>query len=278
MAAMSYSGPDRREFPRIDVHARVVIYASERQLDCVGFNLSERGILVLPPARSQSGLVMRVNIGIAGLPEWITANAVLVREGEYQGRYAWGIEFTQMTPHSASLLRSTIRRTLRGEPIAPAAAPATAQSVATGVGSGSGGARPAPAAMARHLDRTGPVLPPDSQPLRPTGRATGGHPSIQRADTTGSYGRGRGVRPTAAQEPVKAPEPEPEEEFDPFADLPTTGTSHKDIDEHASREVSLMTTDDDVPALNKDALSKLYKDALSDVDPKKKKKKKGWFS
>jgi hypothetical protein len=281
---MSYTGEERRRHQRIGLQARAIVYASDRKLDCVAYNLSESGVLLLPPARARPGLALRVNVGIAGLPEWIVANAVLVREGEFMGRYAWGVTFTQLTPHSATLLRSYVRRTLRGETDDPQmsenAQPLLgADPSATATGGTPAGARPAPGHQARHLDTTGPFAPGDSGGLNRVGSDAG----------SGSWGRaggrGRGIRPTAPQETVPRPEPAPDampgrsdEYTDPFADLPTAGAKRTDVDEHGSREIDIPTGDggdweDQADNVN---LSKLYKEALDDVTPKEKKKK-GWF-
>lgn len=290
---MSYTGEERRRHQRIGLQARAIVYAADRKLDCVAYNLSESGVLLLPPARARAGLVLRVNLGIPGLPEWITANAVLVREGEFMGRYAWGVQFTQLTPHSATLLRSYVRRTLRGETNEPQMS-ANAQPLVgaelgtTGTGgTPASGARPATGQQARHLDTTGPFAPGDSQPLR---KPTGAQRRVGSDSGSANWGRapatGRGIRPTAPQQTVPKPEPAPDasinvsdEYTDPFADLPTAGASRSDVDEHASREVDIPSDtsgdwEDQAANVN---LSKLYKEALEDVTPKKEKKKKGWF-
>ena len=292
---MTESGEKRRH-PRIPLQARAIVYASERQLECVACSLSEGGALILPPAKARAGLPMRINIGIAGLPEWIVANAVLVREGEYQGRYAWGVRFTQITPHAATLLRSYVRRTLRGDPEPQMSANAqpliavdtgsgsgSQPRVATGSGSGSqprvatgsqprvARAGPTPAHDARRYDVTGPHAPV----------ATG---SLNRRSTRERVASGGYARVGGAPPPEPAPGANPghsgDDYTDPFADLPTAGSKLKDV-----AETSAEFAEPDTPASGdwEDAhsnvdLNKLYKDALDDVTPKKEPKKKGWFS
>lgn len=286
---MTQSGEKRRH-PRIPLQARAIVYASERQLECVTCSLSEGGALILPPAKARAGLPMRINIGIPGLPEWIVANAVLIREGEFQGRYAWGVRFTQITPHAATLLRSYIRRTLRGDPEPQMSANAQPLlSVDTGSGSGSqpkvasasqprvatGGAGPAPARDARRYDVTGPHAPVS----RTSGAGGLDRRSTRERVASGSYARVGGAPP-----PEPAPNANPgrsgDDFTDPFADLPTGGSKLKDV-----AETSAEFAQPDIPgdgdwekAHSNVDLNKLYKDALDDVTPKKEAKKKGWFS
>ncbi len=282
------------------------MYASDRKLDCVAYNLSESGVLLLPPARARAGLGLRVNLGVAGLPEWIIANAVLAREGEFMGRYAWGVQFTQLTPHSATLLRSYVRRTLRGETTEPEmsanARPLVVAEVEVGTTGGTGGivgtlatgARPVAGQQAQHLDTTGPFTLTDSKPLqkptsaqRQVGSTSDGANSASGPVDWGRAPASRGIRPTAPQQTVPEPEPAPQatpgrsdEYTDPFADLPTAGAARHDVAEHPSCEIDIPDGEEggdwEDQAVNVN-LNKLYKEALDDVTPKKETKKKGWF-
>lgn len=280
---MKYSGEEKRRHPRILLQARAILHASERQLECLACNLSESGALILPPAKARAGLAMRVNIGIPGLPEWISANAVLVRETEFQGRYAWGVRFTQMTPHAGSMLRSYIRQTLRGETTLQMSA-AAQPLVATDDESSPGrDAQAMSTTQGRQLGTTGPHAPVASA----TGRGglsrvpSGSYARV--GEAVGRTTRASGAHGSAAPTPEPASQADPgksgDDYTDPFADLPTSGSRLKDVAETSSGEfVQPDGVEEDWESAHANVnLNKLYQAALEDVSPKVEKKK-GWFS
>ena len=93
----------------------MVVLAAGRTLDCKAANLSASGMLLYPPARARPGLPLRVVFSLPALEERLELDATLVREGTAGGRYAWGVAFTEVAPQVGTLLRTYVRRAIRGE-------------------------------------------------------------------------------------------------------------------------------------------------------------------
>lgn len=243
-----YSGPERRSGSRVPFSGKAIVYVADRQVPCEAVNLSASGMLLLPPARAGAGLQMRLSFIFEGMKDWITVGATIVREGDYEGRYAWGVRFDQIAPYVSTMLRSYVRQQERGGP-APE-----------------------------------PQMSEAAQPLIATEQPQQGSSPIQRVSTGPIARRSTGPHQIAVPQPQPDPlvqEP-PSEETDPFADLPTSGESFEDVHEtdasvEAARRESEEDSDSELWGQNVN-LHRLYKDALDDMKAAEKpKKKKGWF-
>lgn len=104
-----YQGSERRKHPRVVATIRVIAYLGEQALECVAYNISEGGMLLIPPQALPIGSALHFYIGIEGLPEWISASGFISREDQYQGHYAWAIRFQQIEEKSLQLLRQYLR-------------------------------------------------------------------------------------------------------------------------------------------------------------------------
>ncbi|MCA9670778.1 MAG: PilZ domain-containing protein [Myxococcales bacterium] len=186
---------ERRSGPRVVYNGEAVVYAAERQLACRARDLSTSGMLIFPPARARPGLQMRIAFSFPGMGEQMVVQATLVREAMVEGHYAWGVRFDAMAPHMGTMLRTFVRRMMRGEPEPDLAMSAAAQPLIAGTGAAIGapagrppGAPPAASASRPRADASQPHVRDGSQPygsgsqLRADGsqpRADGSQPGSQ---------------------------------------------------------------------------------------------------
>jgi hypothetical protein len=75
--------------------------------------------MLIPPAQARAGLTMAIAFQCPGVSEPLQVQGVLVREGRYQGHYAWGVRFTHLMPYAVTLLRTIVRRQMAGSVSAP---------------------------------------------------------------------------------------------------------------------------------------------------------------
>ncbi len=69
-----------------------MVYAAGQRLSCHAIDISAGGVCVLPPARGDPGLLLRLNIGFSS-GHTVAVDGVVVREGKVGSRYAWGVRF-----------------------------------------------------------------------------------------------------------------------------------------------------------------------------------------
>jgi hypothetical protein len=91
--------------PRIIYVEQATIWAARQSMVCQTINLSETGLLLIPPFSSEPGLTLRVDIPLPGLQRPLVLPAVLVREGEHEGEYAWGVKFELVSADAQKFLR-----------------------------------------------------------------------------------------------------------------------------------------------------------------------------
>jgi PilZ domain len=91
--------------PRIIFLEQATIWAAKQSMICQTVNLSETGLLLIPPYSSEPGLNLRVDIPLPGLQRPLAIPAVLVREGEHDGDYVWGVRFELISADAQKFLR-----------------------------------------------------------------------------------------------------------------------------------------------------------------------------
>jgi hypothetical protein len=111
---------ERRREPRIPFAARADVSLGNDRFVCDLVNISASGALLLPPRTGHPGTFARFNLSLPALDEVLDVDTVVVRETTVDGRYAWGVQFTWMSPRTSALLRAYIQWALR-QPPAPTA-------------------------------------------------------------------------------------------------------------------------------------------------------------
>lgn len=91
--------------PRIIFLEQATIWAAKQSMICQTVNLSETGLLLIPPFSSEPGLNLRVDIPLPGLQRPLAIPGVLVREGEHNGDYVWGVRFELISADAQKFLR-----------------------------------------------------------------------------------------------------------------------------------------------------------------------------
>ena len=237
-----------------------VVHAANRRLQCIAVNLSNNGMLLIPPARAGAGLEMQLNFTFPGMDEWVTVKAVLVREGRYRNRYAWGIKFTEVAPYASTLIRSYVRKVARGEITEPQMS-AKAKPL---FGDGTTGPQK-PAAGKLQPVETGPYAAAKRQ-SSPRVAASASRPTIAEDEL-----------PETSAEYDDVPE-----DYDPFADLPPAGGGSSEDLEDVHETHPVEVSDEELEDIDfvaagsvedqrhrlwaKDAkLNRLYRAALADL-------------
>lgn len=253
---------ERRSGVRVPFYGAAIINAAGRRIACKAIDLSISGMLLLPPAKAKAGLDMQVSFAFPGLDQWISVHAVLVRETTKDNNYAWGIRFRDVPPFVTTYIQNYVRSRSLGDS-------------QKRIGSGSHpsintqGKRPI----------TGPSKPATPSPLR-AGAQTASR--IKETDLPSKIGVQTASHIDESDLPSKSNLPPrtglKKVPLDPFADLPIKRNKRK------SEDIEETPLTGEIPIPKKlyveDSTSKvlrrLFKDAVSEVGDKKKKKK-GWF-
>ncbi|MBW2735583.1 MAG: PilZ domain-containing protein [Deltaproteobacteria bacterium] len=110
---MSDSGADnsqdRRVAPRCAYSATAVVYVANEQLVCRAIDISTSGMLIIPPTRRERGSFLRVNLSLPSFDEVLDVDAIVVREAEVNGRYAWGVAFHDPDERVVQLLGAFVQ-------------------------------------------------------------------------------------------------------------------------------------------------------------------------
>jgi hypothetical protein len=108
MVIMSDAG-DRRRAPRARFSGIVLVRAEDFDINCVGGDLSESGMLLYPtrpppvlPTR------LRITFTLPGSSHWLNADAELVRQKRVARRTLWAIRFTYMEEDAKVAMRAYI--------------------------------------------------------------------------------------------------------------------------------------------------------------------------
>lgn len=101
---------ERREAERVEFVGRATVDIVGTRVNCVARDVSETGILLLPPLAAAVGTDLRVRFLFPGLRDWIDLPGTIARVTEVDGKYAWGVAFGEMDRVTKQMLRSYVRR------------------------------------------------------------------------------------------------------------------------------------------------------------------------
>jgi hypothetical protein len=109
MRAIMSDARDRRRAPRARFSGIVLVRAEDFDINCVGGDLSESGMLLYPtrpppvlPTR------LRITFTLPGSSRWLNADAELVRQKRVARRTLWAIRFTYMEDEAKGALRAFV--------------------------------------------------------------------------------------------------------------------------------------------------------------------------
>jgi hypothetical protein len=183
---------------------------------CETVNLSESGLLLIPPFSADPGLSLRVDLPLPGLKRPLALPAVLVREGEHDGRYAWGVRFEAISAAALNFLREFLKQQLADQ--LPDDGPTNVDGVANrvfhelveGVDLGQPGQQPATVEPAIEIARP---QPPKQAPIDRSAarrvkikRRTGSQPRVGQPESRAAPPAGQ---PTHSAQPSARPESRP---------------------------------------------------------------------
>lgn len=100
---------DRRLSPRCAYSATAIVYVGSEQLVCRAVDISSGGMLIIPPNRRERGSFLRINLSLPSFDEVLDIDAIVVREAEVNGRYAWGVAFHEPEPRVVKLLAAFVQ-------------------------------------------------------------------------------------------------------------------------------------------------------------------------
>jgi len=96
---------------RAPLRTRAYVYAHRRQVPSTVINLSASGMLLVPTASSKPGLRLRVDFTPPGTKQApFCLDALLIREAVYASKYAWGIQFVDISPGNFAALAKLVHR------------------------------------------------------------------------------------------------------------------------------------------------------------------------
>jgi len=82
-------------------------------------DLSKTGLLIFPPVQRGVGTFLRLNISLPGLDKVLDVDAFVMREGEKDGYYVWGVQLHELSPRAEALINTYVewerKRTSEGE-------------------------------------------------------------------------------------------------------------------------------------------------------------------
>jgi len=234
----------------------VTAYTETHQLACAVGTISPEGMLLFPPASARPGLALRLMLKMTDVGKQVVVDAVLARETFEGGRYAWEVQFVQMSPPVAEFFARYVAGRLA--PTTEVTLPL--QATPTG---------PFPRTPTGPLPRTptGPLnrIPTGPSPVTGPGFHASASPGPADALTTQ---RGVGaVGGRSAKKPERADPILPEIEVDDVEDVPEDG----------DRQDGLRPRDMDSDQINRymrsGKLNQLFKAAVEDLDRPREKKR-----
>ncbi|MBK8481952.1 MAG: PilZ domain-containing protein [Proteobacteria bacterium] len=117
---------DRRAAPRAPWYGQALLHIQQRRLGCTVVDVSASGLLVVPPARAAKGASLLIDLMLPPQLAPVRLSAVVAREGNVHGHYAWGLQFVDPPVDVQTVISafvSTTRRRLGAEQAARAGAP-----------------------------------------------------------------------------------------------------------------------------------------------------------
>ena len=119
---------DGRERPgRLATSATAAVYMGNERFVARLVTLSASGAVIIPSVEGRPGAFVRLNLALAGLPDLVDIDAVLVEETMAHQWYAWRLEFHQPREALVDLIRRYVARARQamksGERLSPPAKP-----------------------------------------------------------------------------------------------------------------------------------------------------------
>lgn len=110
---MTGNGQERRRAPRIPYEGEAVVFVGNDRHECRIVDLSKVGALIAPPLELKVGAYLRLNIKLPQLDQLIDVDAVVARETTYEGTYACGLAFMNVSKQADTLMEAFINRALQ---------------------------------------------------------------------------------------------------------------------------------------------------------------------
>lgn len=82
---------------RVPFIGEITAYTGTHQLACTPGTISGAGMIFFPPASARPGLALRLLLKMTDIGKQVVVDAVLARETFEAGRYAWEVQFVQMS-------------------------------------------------------------------------------------------------------------------------------------------------------------------------------------
>ena len=265
---------ERRGSPRADYFAAALVWVGNHQFSCDIANLSGPGVMLFPPERHGRGTFLRINIKLPALDQVLDVDGFVVREGQKDGFYCWGVKFHQPSKKAEVLLRTYVQWRRKPRPVQGQQAAAdlgtVSQSVAPQVtllaAEESAAPRtpsspaPPPSASKPATNKTPakPASPPAAKSLPPPAARPAPHVSSEqqpqaRAAPLKPAGR-TPQKPVAAAEQGKA-----------NGKPPTITSQYRAVLEQRRREADQRWHERQEKEESKRKLRKLYEDALKNL-------------
>jgi len=108
------SEAERRAAPRVAYTGITIAKTEVKEFVCVAGNLSESGMLLYPwhALNTEVGTPMQLIFTLPMVEERVEVDAVLLRHDLNTSRFAWGVQFSSISPEHQQILNDYIRSTL----------------------------------------------------------------------------------------------------------------------------------------------------------------------
>lgn len=104
---------ERRRAPRIGYVTEALVFCDGRRLFCQTADLSATGMMLLPSPSAAPCRKLTVDVNLPCM-DGARVEVELVREGQHDGRYCWGVSFRKVPTYVRAVLRDYVRQRLRG--------------------------------------------------------------------------------------------------------------------------------------------------------------------
>lgn len=116
--------------PVSEYTATAIVFAGNSQFHCRASALSVSGVVLFPQVRAGRGTYLRINLCLPGFQDLLDLDAVILRETERNGYYAWRVKFHEASATNETLIRTFVSwdiqrklRRARGEAQVPGRPP-----------------------------------------------------------------------------------------------------------------------------------------------------------
>lgn len=104
---------ERRAAPRAPWYGQALLHIQQRRLGCTVVDISTSGLLVVPPARAPKGAALLIELTLPPQAAPVQLAAVVAREGDVHGHYAWGLRFLDPSPDVQQAIGAFVSSTRR---------------------------------------------------------------------------------------------------------------------------------------------------------------------